>query len=69
MGYDVSASDTLSSFSDTGSIDSYAVTPFAWAVASGIVNGVGNNQLKPKGSATRCQMAVMLSRFIAYYGL
>lgn len=69
MGYDISASDSLSSFSDADSIASYAAAPFSWAVASGIVNGVGNDLLKPQNSASRCQMAVMLSRFIAYYGL
>ena len=31
----------------------------------GIINGVGDNKLSPKGSATRAQVATMLMRYEA----
>ena len=35
----------------------------AWAIANGIIKGVGNNRLDPLGNATRAQLATMLMRF------
>ena len=35
----------------------------AWAVKAGILTGVGKDQLSPKTSATRVQVAAMLMRF------
>lgn len=34
-----------------------------WAVANGIVTGVGGGRLAPQGTATRAQVAAMLMRF------
>ena len=63
-GCDVSGSADLSAYADSAGISSYAASPLAWAVSSGLVNGVGDNSLLPQGSATRAQAATILMRFI-----
>lgn len=59
--------DTTSSteldFTDAGSVSGYAQEPMAWAVETGLVQGMGNGKLNPKGPATRAQMATVLMRF------
>lgn len=64
-GKDVSDVDSLSAFSDAGSIASYAKTPMQWAVKQGIISGVTVDQIQPKGNATRAQVAAMLMRLEA----
>ncbi len=54
---------TLTTFADASQISPYATEAMSWAVSSGLVNGVGNNQLAPEGEATRAQVATMLMRF------
>lgn len=51
-------------FADAGQVSSYAVEALRWAKEQGIVNGVGNGQLMPKGLTTRAQAAQMLMNFI-----
>ena len=34
-----------------------------WAVAEGLVNGVGEDRLDPSGTATRAQVAAIIMRF------
>lgn len=53
----------LSEFTDEDEINSYATDAFSWAVANGIINGVGNNRLAPQGVTTRAQIATMLVNF------
>ncbi len=53
----------LSTFADASQISPYAAEAMSWAVSSGLINGVGNNQLAPEGEATRAQVATMLMRF------
>ncbi len=60
---DVSARADLSGYTDSDSISPYAVDAMQWAVAKGIIKGVGDNKLAPQGSATRAQIATMISRF------
>ncbi len=54
---------TLTTFADASQISPYAAEAMSWAVSSGLINGVGNNQLAPEGDATRAQVATMLMRF------
>ena len=61
-GCDVSQTAALSGYTDRASIASYAQTPFAWAVAAGIISGTGANRLSPASGATRAQVAAMLMR-------
>ncbi len=69
QGYDLNAADSLGSFPDADTIEGYARAPIAWAVGAGIIQGFPGNLVAPQGHALRCQMAVMLSRFISYYKL
>ncbi len=63
-GYDVSARDSLESFSDASEISDWALEAVKWAVAEGFLSGVNDMELDPKGSATRAQAAAILMRFI-----
>ena len=56
------ANGSLSDFSDTASVSSYAVNAMQWAVANGIVNG-SNGKLNPQDNATRAEVAAILMRF------
>lgn len=53
-------------YSDVNNISDYAEEAFAWAVGNGIISGVGNNRLDPKGLATRAQCAAILERTDKY---
>ena len=48
------ANGSLSDFSDTASVSSYAVNAMQWAVENGIVNG-SNGKLNPQNNATRAR--------------
>ena len=61
--YHISASASLTGFSDATSVSTYAKTPLSWAVAEGLVKGT-DGRLLPKGSATRAQVAAILHRFV-----
>ncbi len=65
---DVSARTDLSGFADAGSISAFAEQTLSWAVAEELIGGSRvENQLllDPKGSATRAQIAVILTRYLA----
>ena len=55
---------SLSGFSDSGDVSSYAYDAMRWAVAEGFVNGMGDGTLAPKGNATRAQVASILTKFV-----
>ena len=63
-GYDVSATNDLSGFTDAGDVSDWALPAMRWAVGSGIMGGYGDGILGPQGTATRAQVAAMLRRFI-----
>ena len=63
QGYDVTASADLSGYTDVGEVSSYAAQALSWTAAEGIINGTGATTLSPDGSATRAQVAVILTRF------
>ena len=62
-GYDVSAKADLGTYDDGALVGGYASDAMAWAIANGIIKGVGGNRLDPLGNATRAQLATMLMRF------
>ena len=65
-GYDIFASADLSSYPDADEISAYASNAMRWAVGAGLLNGTTENgsvYLRPKGTATRAQVAVILMRF------
>ena len=57
------SSSKVAAFSDYSKISNYAKTPMAWAVNFGLLSGVGNNKLDPKGTATRAQLAQILMNY------
>ena len=57
------ASYDLGRFGDRGQISTYqAENALRWAVANNIVSGSGN-RLNPRGTATRAEVAAMITRF------
>ena len=63
QGYDTSARADLSGYSDAGLVSSYATEALSWANATGLITGTTGTTLSPQGSATRAQVATILSRF------
>ncbi len=62
--YGTSAAGDLEDYSDAENVSDYAAEALTWAVDAELVNGMGDNTLAPKGSATRAQTATLLMRFI-----
>lgn len=62
-GRDVSNRANLSAYADSAGIAGYAVEAMEWANAAGLVNGTSQTTLSPRGTATRAQAAVILTRF------
>jgi len=67
-GYDVSATNSLSAFTDAGSVSSWALTQTKWAVGEGLITGMTTTTLEPQGTATRAQVATILTRFVKTIG-
>jgi len=62
-GYDVSGRANLTGYTDSGEIGSYAKPAMAWAVSSGLIHGLADARLAPRGIVTRAEAAVILMRF------
>lgn len=65
-GHDVSSSDNLSAFPDASSVSKFASTAVKWAVAEGIINGMKNGDLSPRGTATRAECATIIQRYVEW---
>ena len=63
-GYDVSKTASLDKFADAASVSSYAKEAMQWAVAEGLISGTTAGTLAPSGSATRAQVAAIMTRFV-----
>lgn len=59
-----SAAEKKLHFTDADKASGYALEALRWAAENGIINGYGNGQLDPQGSATRAQAAQMLMNFL-----
>lgn len=57
-------SGDLSAFRDGSTAGKYAEKALVWCVQQGILGGMGDNLLNPKGEALRSQVSVMLWRFL-----
>lgn len=55
--------DSAAGFADSGRISSYARTAVDWAVGRGILNGYRDGTFRPQGTATRAEVAKMLTVF------
>ncbi len=62
-GCDTTAKADLSRYTDAAQVGPWAAEAIRWANAEGLVNGTSATTLAPKGSATRAQVAVILTRF------
>ncbi len=62
-GYNTAASGNLTAFSDYAEVSDWARPAMSWAVGAGLINGVGNGQLAPQGTATRAQLSSIMQRF------
>ena len=54
----------LDAFSDAANVSNYARQAMNWAVAEGLINGA-NGKLLPRDTATRAQIAVILTRYLS----
>ena len=62
-GLDVSKAADLSAFTDGTKASPYAQDAMKWAVAVGLIQGMGDNTLQPLGLSTRGQFATVIYRF------
>ncbi len=62
-GYDLIDGADLSAFADASKVQNFAKDAMAWCVAAGVINGMENSTLQPRGKATRAQLAAVLYRF------
>ena len=64
LGLDVGARAPLSGFTDGEKTSDWAREAMEWAVAAGLFEGNDRNELNPRGSASRAQVAAVLERFV-----
>jgi len=62
-GYDVTQKTDISVFSDSRDISSWAVDALSWTNKTGLIKGVSETDLSPKTTATRAQVAAIITRF------
>ncbi len=66
--YDVTGRAQLSQrYWDSMKIAPYATNAMQWAVQNGIIEGVSENRLAPRGRASRAQAAMIVTRFMQHY--
>ena len=58
------APETLPPFADNRDISAYALKPMNWAIDNGLINGIGGGKLAPRNTATRAQIATILTRYL-----
>lgn len=68
-GYDVSIGESTNilSYADAMNVSEYAIPAMQWACGSGVITGISEATLVPRGEATRAQAATMLMRFCEKY--
>ena len=62
-GRNVTARGEVSQFSDADAISPWALEAMRWAVAIGLIRGMGDGKCAPGGGATRAQIATFMMRF------
>lgn len=58
-----SMTTSLSAFTDGGAVADWATAGMQWAVAVGVINGMGDGTLQPQGWTTRAQIARVMQQF------
>jgi len=69
LGKDVTKKADLSSFKDGSKVNTWASDGMRWACANNVIGGKDGNRLDPQGSATRNEIAKMISAFCMQYNL
>ena len=64
-GEPIEVTGDLSGYTDADLVADYAVNAMTWAVGEGVISGIGNNTLAPDNTASRAQMATVLTRYTA----
>ena len=62
-GLELQTGGSLEDYADAGSVSAYAEEAMTWAVENGIIQGMTETTLVPKGTATRAQVATILMRY------
>ena len=62
-GVEVTVSGNLNGYTDASSVSPYALEAMTWAVENGIIQGVTDTSLAPRGTATRAQVATIFMRY------
>ena len=63
LGYDLTGGASITGYADAAQVGGYAVEAMEWATGNGLIQGLSNGTLNPKGTATRAQVATILMRF------
>lgn len=63
QGVDTTNQGSLDGFVDAGNVSPFAQEAMTWAVATELILGMGNQQLEPKTSSSRGQIATVVERF------
>ncbi|MBR3704588.1 MAG: S-layer homology domain-containing protein [Oscillospiraceae bacterium] len=64
IGVDTSARTDLTIFTDAGLVTAGAKNAMSWAIATGLIRGVGENTISPDTTTTRAQMVQVMIRFM-----
>ena len=67
-GKTVEATGDLRNYTDAGSVSPYATEAMAWAVETGLIEGMTEHTLNPQGTSTRAQAATILMRYCTMLG-
>ena len=68
-GYDTSIRGELNAFADGGAVSSWATAAMQWAVGSEFVNGRDAAHLAPLGTASRVEIATIMTKYCKYYSI
>lgn len=55
---------SLSGYTDAGTVSGWAEEAMRWAIGRGVINGMTNTTLEPRGDATRAQCATIFMRYM-----
>ncbi len=61
---EVKSYEALDAFADSDKVLDFARDAFAWAVENGVINGMGNNELKPMDVTNRAQIATFMTNLL-----
>ena len=60
LGRDIQAEDHTGAYADANQISAYALAAMNWALQKGLINGMSETELSPRGITTRAQVARMM---------